>query len=90
MNINPFLVSHLFHRPLSSGDNTKKNEKRDATSKRAALLTLVAKERALAATGESVLLFGKGHKERLSNMWGIENAIQMPLAAETAKVDGLV
>ena len=54
------------------------------------MLTLVAKERALAATGESVLLFGKGHKERLSNMWGIENAIQMPLAAETAKVDGLV
>jgi hypothetical protein len=58
----------------------------DVGRKRATLLALVARERALACKGEDVQVFGKGHRQRLSNMWGIENTIQLPLDADAAKV----
>lgn len=58
----------------------------DAGTKRAQLLAQVAKARALASKSEEVLVFGKGHRERLSNMWGIENTVQLPLDTDAAKV----
>ena len=45
-------------------------------------LTLLARELAAqvrAATPKRNRLFGPGHKQRLSEMWGIDNTLSLPL-----------
>ncbi|CAM9326611.1 unnamed protein product [Phaeothamnion confervicola] len=49
---------------------------------------VAAKAAAKAAAGplKRRYLFGRGHSARLADMWGIENTVQMPLAADIARL----
>ena len=47
--------------------------------------SVAAMKEVVAAQGESKnMLFGRGHSQRLSDMWGIENTLSLPLDAHVA------
>eukprot|EP00903_Cladosiphon_okamuranus_P019528 g17959.t1 len=54
----------------------------DETALRAVMIAGMMKKRASAKQRQYI--FGKGHQDRLADMWGITNTIRMPLVAEVA------
>mmetsp|Transcript_17945 Transcript_17945/g.41063 ORF Transcript_17945/g.41063 Transcript_17945/m.41063 type:complete len:376 (+) Transcript_17945:49-1176(+) len=79
--------AHAFSLPSPSevDEASQIEEASDVTSKRARLLAMVSRERAAACGPKEHLLFGKGHRQRLSEMWGIQNTIRLPLYESAAK-----
>ncbi|CAM9209901.1 unnamed protein product, partial [Sphacelaria rigidula] len=55
---------------------------RDEVNFRAAVIASMVKRRAEAKTPQ--FIFGKGHRGRLADMWGITNTVQLPLVEEVA------
>lgn len=54
----------------------------DEIALRAAIIAQSIKKRAI--TKERQYIFGKGHRGRLADMWGITNTVQVPLVPEVA------
>eukprot|EP00752_Nemacystus_decipiens_P018282 g16402.t1 len=54
----------------------------DETALRAAVIAEMVKKRASKKQRQHI--FGKGHQDRLADMWGITNTIRMPLVADVA------
>lgn len=66
-------VAHREGLRVSSGDETEL---------RAAVIANMVKTRA--ETKKRQYIFGKGHRGRLADMWGITNTVQMPLVEDVA------
>lgn len=56
---------------------------RDETALRAALVAKLVSSKA--AERQRRYIFGKGHRQRLADMWGITNTVQMPLEEQLAR-----